>query len=169
MTEDELRAIEARAEAATAGPWTIHVEAFAAAAWLSGVWQGYEGEFGVPDAAFIAAARTDVPALIAEIRRLQDRLEMRHAWCNGERLEVEPGSIPDGIDCRDETIRLQDKHIAELEERDRRLRALASDISSSLRYLRAFPDAPAAHESAAESLAAAVAEGLLLPLPGGRT
>ncbi len=38
---------------------------------------------------------------------LHDRLEMRHAYNgDGERIDVAPGSIPDGIECRDETIKL---------------------------------------------------------------
>ncbi|MCC2649862.1 MAG: hypothetical protein K0R61_47 [Microvirga sp.] len=53
-----------------------------------------------------------------EISRLQERLEMTHVWqmIDGKmaRVEVEPGSIPDGIECRDETIRLQDKEIKRL-------------------------------------------------------
>lgn len=86
MTEEELKVIEARADAATEGPWT----------WRDGsdpycdlgILAGASGEvcnFGCAeqyyptegtepspaDAAFIASARTDVPALIAEVRRLQ--------------------------------------------------------------------------------------------------
>lgn len=53
-----------------------------------------------------------------ENRRLRARLEMTHAWqmVDGTmtRVEVEPGSIPDGIECRDETIRLQDREIDRL-------------------------------------------------------
>jgi predicted nuclease with TOPRIM domain len=59
-----------------------------------------------------------------EVERLQDRLEMRHAWqvVDGKevRITVEPGSIPDGIDARDETIRQLDKNCDTLRsERDR--------------------------------------------------
>lgn len=50
-----------------------------------------------------------------EIERLMDRLEMRHVWqsIDGKmtRVSVEPGSIPDGIECRDETIKLQGAEI----------------------------------------------------------
>ena len=46
MTEEQLRKIEARAAAATKGPWFKH-------------------------GMFIAQSREDVPALVAEVRRLQ--------------------------------------------------------------------------------------------------
>jgi hypothetical protein len=56
----------------------------------------------------------------AEVARLHERLEDNHVYGTapdtGEmvRIDVEPGSIPDGISCRDETIRLQDKSIDNL-------------------------------------------------------
>jgi hypothetical protein len=63
----------------------------------------------------------------AEIERLRERLEMTHAWqfIDGQetRIEVEPGSIPDGIECRDETIRLQDREIERLRTALRAVRA----------------------------------------------
>lgn len=65
----------------------------------------------VPSARYLAQA-------MGEIDRLRERLEMTHAWqtVDGKmvRVAVEPGSIPDGIECRDETIRLQDREIARL-------------------------------------------------------
>lgn len=79
MTEEQLAELEALAASATPGPWEAendvgtgnllaplgglpHMTAFAQ------VWT-----FG--DAAFIAAARTSVPELIAEVRRLRALLE----------------------------------------------------------------------------------------------
>ena len=72
MTPERLAEIEARANAATPGPWE---------AWDRGI--GFEvhvnGEelnsefretFRQADAEFIAEARTDVPALLVEVRRL---------------------------------------------------------------------------------------------------
>lgn len=50
-----------------------------------------------------------------EIERLNERLENNHVYdSDGNRVDVEPGSIPDGIACRDETIILQDRKIQEL-------------------------------------------------------
>lgn len=56
-----------------------------------------------------------------EIERLRERLEMTHAYdATRKRVAVEPGSIPDGIDCRDETI-------AQLEKQLRIIRSAALD------------------------------------------
>lgn len=76
LSDSELDAIQARADAATEGPWYVKIgehhhtlmvwtkdETFAHAALLSCFFE--------TDAAFIAAARTDVPALLAECRRLR--------------------------------------------------------------------------------------------------
>ena len=53
ITEQQLAEIEARANAATEGPWTIEVT----------------------NADFFAAARADVPALVAEVRKLREALQ----------------------------------------------------------------------------------------------
>lgn len=68
MTEDDLRTIEARANAATPGPW------FGQSTGVYG--DGFHLVGRAPDTAatdleFIAAARADVPALVAEVRRLR--------------------------------------------------------------------------------------------------
>lgn len=79
----DLDAIEARAEAATAGPWhgehdefgCVHVGDYG---WVASGPQGQSpdydggtGDQGKADAEFIAHAREDVPALVAEVRRLR--------------------------------------------------------------------------------------------------
>ncbi|MFD5798646.1 hypothetical protein ACFWIO_34970 [Streptomyces diastatochromogenes] len=70
----DLDAIDAVANAATDGPWLandrIGVATNPAGDPLA-VFGG--GEQDRADAAFVAAARTDVPALVAEVRRLQAR------------------------------------------------------------------------------------------------
>jgi hypothetical protein len=76
MTNEELTAIENRANAATREPWIVE-RTYVPTASLSAV-----SEYGMgmevaecqidADGAFIAAARVDVPALIAEVRRLRD-------------------------------------------------------------------------------------------------
>lgn len=87
MTEQELAAIEARATAATPGPWTAshrHVHGTPDNDEQSGLGLEIEGppqasgrgQFARgADATFIAAAREDVPALVAEVRRLRALLE----------------------------------------------------------------------------------------------
>jgi hypothetical protein len=89
MTDEELQAIRARAEAATPGPWTEGAgkvaggetrELVIGADNRTIIAMAYGG-FGHPtpdctraDRAFIAAARTDVPALLAEVDRLREIL-----------------------------------------------------------------------------------------------
>lgn len=82
MTPEQLAEIEARAEAATPGPWewdrqwiededeAIYVPQGATLGpTLIQLGDTYEGHRY--DCAFIAHARQDIPALIAEVRRLQ--------------------------------------------------------------------------------------------------
>lgn len=86
LTEQQLADIETRANAATPGPWCTD-------SWE--IYQGTEYEPGISmwigetcrgttspeqdssDAEFVAAARTDVPALLAEVRRLRAESERR--------------------------------------------------------------------------------------------
>jgi hypothetical protein len=112
VTNDELDAIEARANAATEGPWehrpvkerdgtlvltypeiiflpnnTVVARTYAwgnreAPRSAADKWQEAAGT-----AEFIAAARTDVPALVAEVRRLQEAMtlasaDLRHLYRN---------------------------------------------------------------------------------------
>lgn len=66
MTNDELERLAKLAEAATEGPW-----------------EAIRPQINVTeeDAQFIAAARTALPALVAEVRRLTRELE----WVTDER------------------------------------------------------------------------------------
>lgn len=83
----DLDAIEARAKAATPGPWRVNprVEADPGETdghgWLAGPPAAIEYEAALfnRDADFIAAAREDVPALIAEVRRLRSVVDMYRA------------------------------------------------------------------------------------------
>ncbi len=75
MTLD-LEAIKARAEAAWPGPWAgtpERVGYYDDGRWFTiahmSAWEGPAVDG--PNAEFIAAARTDVPALVAEVERLQ--------------------------------------------------------------------------------------------------
>lgn len=78
LSETRLAEIEARAAAATAGPWcTDSWEIYQGTEYVPGIsfWIGETcrdtSELGQDraDAAFVAAARSDVPALVAEVRR----------------------------------------------------------------------------------------------------
>lgn len=85
MTEEQLAAIEARANAATPGPWTIDRYAGRSPEEFTGINAGGDYQAicttdsningpSLPDAEFICGAREDVPVLVAEVRRLRKTL-----------------------------------------------------------------------------------------------
>ena len=75
LSPDELSAIEARANAATAGPWRSIIEGRDQDSGSSFIMTEGEDIYvsGATDADqdFIAHARQDVPRLLAEVRRLR--------------------------------------------------------------------------------------------------
>lgn len=87
ITEERLQEIEARAAEATPGPWggvgSIMEWDWKANAYRPDsskptvlAWNGQDWwAMTEADKAFVAAAREDVPALIAEVRRLRGELE----------------------------------------------------------------------------------------------
>jgi hypothetical protein len=85
LTDDELAAIEARCEAATAGPWDCDEHTML-------IYARDEGVVAVVDhhranVSFIAAARSDVPALLAEVRRLRAfnaKILKGKSWVDGD-------------------------------------------------------------------------------------
>lgn len=80
LSDADVDAIEARADAATAGPWkewatnddpsVVYFED--GAAFHIARFTGWNNHY--PDRAFVANARTDVPRLCAEVRRLRAAL-----------------------------------------------------------------------------------------------
>ena len=79
MTEERLHAIRSRVNAATSGPWGCYGDG-AHEVFDAGEYDdGDPGELVAPvvtklnDAVFIAHARTDMPALLAEVDRLRAR------------------------------------------------------------------------------------------------
>jgi len=82
MTDLDLDAIQARADAATDGPWTLHRTSTLYINGHTGYYLRRDDQPGqifpltcLPgDAEFIAHARQDVPDLVAEIRRLRAEL-----------------------------------------------------------------------------------------------
>jgi hypothetical protein len=106
----DIDAIEARANAATPGPWEVvrfdnhscsavyGIGQYAGGlappvvvSWCEGDNpQGHKAEYGGSsdeDDAFISASRTDIPALCAEVRRLRVQLENARARESAERAE----------------------------------------------------------------------------------
>jgi len=73
-TVDQLAAIEARANAATEGPWEVSTGM--ADQSIIFMPDGYSFKVnGHPDSKFIAHARTDVPALLALVRERDAQIE----------------------------------------------------------------------------------------------
>ena len=83
LTDAELDEIEALCNAAQDGPWTIYGNG--ASAWIVnsagdaelGNWLVCRDVRRPEDRAFIARARTALPALIAEVRSLRAKLDER--------------------------------------------------------------------------------------------
>lgn len=72
-TPNDLAAIEQRANAATEGPWVAHPDGLV---WADRPGDPVSGSTEIEDAEFIAAARTDVPSLAAEVKQLRDELDL---------------------------------------------------------------------------------------------
>lgn len=115
---DALDAIEARANAATAGPWKcgrerdevgliVHAHTYLSQTVIAPPGSGYRPQ---EDSAFIAAARSDVPALIAEVRRLKARVsQLSAAGAAGQVF------CRDNIALRDERDQLRESLTTERE------------------------------------------------------
>lgn len=95
LSPERLAGIRARVEAASPGPWCTDeseiyqgTEYIAGAEWIGDTCRTY-GDGGRADAQFIAAARTDVPDLLAEVARLQRRVaELERPEVERRRAEV---------------------------------------------------------------------------------
>lgn len=111
MTLD-IDAIKARADAATEGPWVVDDQKYVLRS-KNGGWDGLiiatvqHDDFGLVEednTAFIASARQDIPALLAEVERLQaivERVRELHVSGIGHNPNCHCG-IPagDGALCR---------------------------------------------------------------------
>lgn len=77
MTPDRLAELKRLCEAATPGPWEANMDQVWCDGWLADVHRD-------ENAAFIAAARTALPGLIAEVERLTDELAERDSHYPGD-------------------------------------------------------------------------------------
>ncbi len=100
---------------------------------------GTGAEAGTMLIGFALVAREALPALLAEVERLEARLEVDHVYTlvDGEmvREEVPPekrGEYPDGIDCRDETIKLLEEDRERLKARLKQYEAVAPEPPNPL-------------------------------------
>jgi hypothetical protein len=109
ITDQELNAIEARANAATPGPWT-NVDEYGGelrkgisstrdASGYSAMVIYDEGGHSVADATFIAHARTDVPNLCRDNRKLQSDLDVA-LGALADIANMSKGEIADGVPQR---------------------------------------------------------------------
>ena len=107
MTDLDLDAIEARANAATDGPWgypfagknriTTPVDIDVTEAdWGGENLREYvlscladRNAWRAADAEFIAHARTDVPALVAALREARDLLNAKESWIEGAKVDLD--------------------------------------------------------------------------------
>ena len=108
--ETRLAEIRARAEAATDGPWE-----WAARTTVDGdKWAVFHGESTsalamnndgwAPDAEFIAASRTDLPALLAAVEAVRELLPslLEAAWDDGNALGLDGWTGPERGEGPDE-------------------------------------------------------------------
>lgn len=100
MTDKELDAVLARAEAATPGPWHATNQVRDDRVWqIEDVKHEDEicdldnDERAEHNARFIAHARTDVPALVAEVRRLRGGLDQLRRAVGKGTFPVNPVDI----------------------------------------------------------------------------
>lgn len=110
MTPEELFAIEARANAATPGPWLVEHWDDRGRIYASsgddtiaenggfGTWDDVDG----PNAYFIACSRADIPALLAEVRRLNEVVDLLQRRMS--RLALRHLSALPGARVRGETV-----------------------------------------------------------------
>ncbi|WP_433233870.1 hypothetical protein [Actinomadura nitritigenes] len=139
MSDEQLAAIRARVEAATAGPWTVrdlyviasgdmHIGDFEWLADTNAEWAEFKA-----NAVFAAAARQDVPDLLAEVERLRTSMtyirgpeECLERECE-EYFDDEGEERPDVEYCshlKVEPLSVHD-HLAVLAERDDARHAVA--------------------------------------------
>lgn len=81
----DIDAIEARANAATAAPWEYATGSETGYAEMLNIpsWDAISIDIREQDAAFIAHARTDIPALIAYVRELEAEIAASTEHLNG--------------------------------------------------------------------------------------
>ena len=107
--ELDLDAIEARFEHVTDGPWTTGEDGLV---WPPHTGDPVSGSIWLPDARFIAAARTDVPALVAEVRRL--RAELQLATDQRDAHKAMADELRRDLDEADDNNGFLQRHIADI-------------------------------------------------------
>jgi hypothetical protein len=110
MTNDELETINTREQRATLGPWTVKrvqnlYPSEAGDGWTYPAVRGFRCPKAIyeraweqveTDAIFMAAARSDLPSLVNEVRRLRRRLQEVHMVVS-EAVEFQPKVTPQDV------------------------------------------------------------------------
>jgi hypothetical protein len=112
LTMDELKAMEAAASGASGAPWEALIDARVDGAWVNvaradddkpvALFDYRRGPANQANALFVARARSDVPRLIDEVRRLNRRIQ--------ELLEANTREVDARVRAenqRDETLSIQ--------------------------------------------------------------
>lgn len=96
---DYLAEIEARANAATAGPWQTRFlsRMMRAARSVNDVMFSTEEGADWFDSEFIAAARTDIPRLIARVRELEEGLRFYERTLSGTDRAIARAVLAKGV------------------------------------------------------------------------
>lgn len=138
MDEAKLSEIEARASSATPGPWLMEHDVWHPVIRQSQfdgfgpiVCREANGDSGLrwhPNADFISHAREDVPALVAEVRRLREALEAAAIHARHKALE-EAVELVKGLaeDARDDGDGSDDAASLALEDAGEALLSLRAD------------------------------------------
>lgn len=85
MDAKYLAEIKAREQAATSGPWKVGISALI----TDGNGQAlFFGEGAKGNAAFIVNARTDIPALVAEVERLREENAIKSEFLMGKNKHI---------------------------------------------------------------------------------
>ena len=96
-------------------------------------WWSAKKESGCPTC--VLEARKQIRTLELECTRLHTRLEDNFGFNGkGNRIVIKPGIIPDGIECRDETIKQLDKKCARLEQEKAELVAACREALKPIDY-----------------------------------
>lgn len=119
MTNIDLDTIEARANAATEGPWSVYstIQAESVVVGASGRLTATiatpsiaPDDYGFANAEFIAHARTDVPALVAEVRAERAKLEKVFQYCvDSAYADINPYELAELLGRAEELERKRDE------------------------------------------------------------
>ena len=105
LTSEELKEIRERAEKATPGPWRwaddkLHAPQEVLMEALLCNWEDAYVDVGKADAAFIATARSDIPALLDTVEDLRELLQ----WAKNTILVYVPGTTPPVVNKIEEVL-----------------------------------------------------------------